>query len=524
MSDNNTSNKTIAKNTLFLSIRMVVVLVINLFTTRIVLQALGVIDYGVYNVVCGFVAMFAFLNTSMSNGIQRFFNYEYGKNGEQGANKVYCTSLYIQAFLALIVIIIVEAFGLWYLHNKMVIPADRMVAAEWIFQFSILSFLMGIMQAPYAAAVTAHQRFDFYAIISVLDAVLKLIIAYAVLIVISDKLIIYGVLSAIISIIDILIYIAYCKRHFQEIRFKPGLNMDFFKKMIGFSGWNLFGSFAGIAKDQGINLVLNFFFGPVVNAARGVAMQVKGGVYSFVSNINIPIRPQVTQSYAKGDIDRTMNLTYSVSKLSSFILLIISIPIAFEIDFLLRIWLGSEVPAHSGSFTILILCTALISTLNWATSGIVHATGIMKEYQIWGAIPKICSVPIAYFLLLAYKIPELAFIAVLICDVISHTLGLFVVRKLVKMSLWSYMKKVILPITIVFVIILASTSSVHNLIENDILRLITVCLISTISGIVSSYFIAFDEREKKMSLQLFSSVLKRIGLEQLALRIVNKKE
>ena len=194
MKENSSSaNKRIAKNTVFLSIRMVIVLLVNLFTTRIVLQALGVVDYGVYNVVCGFVAMFAFLNIAMSNGIQRFFNFEYGKNGEEGANKVYCISLYIQATLAVIVVILVEVIGLWYIHNKMVIPADRMVAAEWIFQFAVLTFVMGIMQAPFSAAVTAHERMDFYAIVSVLDAILKLGIAYLTLVIIADRLIIYGI-------------------------------------------------------------------------------------------------------------------------------------------------------------------------------------------------------------------------------------------------------------------------------------------------------------------------------------------
>ena len=399
MQDNTSSNKRLAKNTLFLSIRMVIVLVINLFTTRIVLKALGVVDYGVYNVVCGFVAMFGFLNTSMSNGIQRFFNYEYGKNGVEGANKVYSTSLYIQTALALIIVVVVESFGLWYLHNKMVIPADRIVAAQWVFQFSIITFVIGIMQAPFSAAVTAHERLDFYAIISVLDAVLKFGIAYIILAISTDKLILYGILMASISVINIIIYYSYCKSHFSEIIFKRGLNKGLFKSMMEFSGWNLFGSFSGVMADQGINLVLNFFFGPVVNAARGVALQVNGAVHSFVTNISMPVRPQVTQSYAIGDLRRTMSLTYSVSKITCVIVMVLAIPASLEIDYLLRLWLGSDVPEHTAAFTIIILLTSIVTNLNWATSGVVHATGIMRDYQVWGSILRVLSVPVAFIVL-----------------------------------------------------------------------------------------------------------------------------
>ena len=209
MSDNTSSNKRIAKNSIFLSIRMVIVLLISLYTTRVVLQVLGVVDYGVYNVVCGFVFLFSFLNTSMSNGIQRFFNFEYGKNGEDGANKVYCTSMYIQALLSIIVVVLVEIFGIWYLHNKMVLPADRLVAAEWIFQMAVIMFVAGIMQTPFTAAVIAHERLDFYAIVSILDVILKLAVVVVLTTIQADKLIFYGVLTTLIGVLNIVVYYIY---------------------------------------------------------------------------------------------------------------------------------------------------------------------------------------------------------------------------------------------------------------------------------------------------------------------------
>ena len=384
------------------------VLIINLFTTRFVLQALGVVDYGVYNVVGGFVALFAFLNSSMSNGIQRFFNYEYGKNGEAGANKVYCNSLYIQFSLAIFIIIIVEIIGLWYLHNKMVIPADRVVAAEWIFHFSLLSFVLGIMQAPFTAAITAHERLDFYAVISVLDAVLKLGIVFLIYLIPIDRLTTYGVLMSTISLINIIIYYIYCKKNFREIKFTRSFDKGLFKTMMGFSGWNLFGSFSLVAADQGINLVLNYFCGPVVNAARGIAVQVNVAVQAFVTNISMPVRPQVTQSYARGEVSRTMNLTYSVSKISCAIVMVLAIPASLEIDYILNLWLGDNVPEHTSMFTIIVLLTSLVTNLNWATSGVVHATGIMRDYQVYGSLLRITSVPLAFILLKYYSVPELA--------------------------------------------------------------------------------------------------------------------
>ncbi len=510
MPEFSTSNKRIAKNTVFLSIRMVIVLVINLFTTRIVLQALGVVDYGVYNVVCGFVTMFAFLNTAMSNGIQRFFNYEYGKNGEEGANKVYCTSFYIQATLAIFVVILVEVIGLWYLHNKMVIPADRLMAAEWIFQLAVLTFVIGIMQAPFSAAVTAHERMDFYAIVSVLDSVLKLGIAYLILVVIADRLIFYGFLMASISVINIIIYFIYCKRNFKEIRFNKSFDKGLFKSMLGFSGWNLFGSFSGVMADQGINLVLNFFFGPIVNAARGVALQINGAVHSFVSNISMPVRPQVTQSYAQGDIDRTMSLTYSVSKITCAIVMVLAIPASLEIDYLLQLWLGENVPDHTASFTILILLTSLVTNLNWATSGVVHATGIMRDYQLLGSILRMSSVPIAFCLLKFYDIPEIALLSVFICQVLAHTAGVFIVKRIVKMSLRDYMKKVVNPIILILLISSALLYGIHCLMAEGIIRLIVVSVSSLFIVGLFYYLIGLNDGEKELLRGIYKKIVSTI--------------
>ena len=510
MPDYTSSNKRLAKNSIFLTIRMVIVLAISLYTTRVVLKVLGVEDYGVYNVVCGFVSMFAFLNTSMSNGIQRFYNFELGKNGPEGANKVYCTALHIQLILAIIIIVLTESFGLWYLHNKMVIPENRMFAAEWIFQLSIVSFLFIIMQAPYTAAVMAHEKMDFYAVVSVLDVVLKLVIVLVLPLFGYDKLLLYGILYSLISVVNFCAYYIYCKKCFFEVNYKRIHDKELFKSMLGFSGWNLFGSFSGVMKEQGINLVINFFFGPIVNAARGVANQINGGLQSFVTNITMPVRPQVVQSYAQGNLSRTMHLTYSISKLSCCFLLMMAIPISYEIDYVLHLWLGANVPEHAGLFTIIILLTSIVNNLNSATSGVVHATGIMKDYQLWGSLISISSVPIAYVLLKFYPIPELALLAVMICSALGHFVCLFVVKKLVGMSVTEYFKEVVWPIIVVFIISLIITYPVHHFMNSGFLRLCVITLVSIITVGLSLYYLALNSSERTLFSQMVKTALGKI--------------
>ena len=513
MTNHNTSNKRIAKNTIFLSIRMVVVLTITLFTTRIVLKALGIVDYGVYNVVGGFVALFAFLNTSLSNGIQRFFNYEYGKNGEQGTNRVFCTAIYIQALLSLVVFVLIEPIGQWYLHNKMVIPIDRMMAAEWIFQLSIMAFIFGIMTAPFSAAVTAHQRFDFYALISILDSLLKLAIAYLVLLCEgSDKLIIYAVLLAGISVFNILIYYFYCTRNFEEIRFHLMFDKSLFWKMLGFSGWNLFGTFSNVLENQGMNLVLNFFFGPVVNAARGVAVQVNGAIHGFVGNITTPVRPQVVQSYASGNLRRALNLTFSVSKITGVIEIMLAIPIALEIDFILQLWLGENVPKHTAAFTILVIATTLFNSLQSPLSGLVHATGRMKKYQLCCSIVRLSAIPLSILLLKYIEFPEIAFWVVFILSILVLFVSLIIIRQLIGLDMKRYLSSVVFPLLCLILLSLFILVPIRMIACNHMLRLVLLSFMSIILVCCLSYYIVFEKNERQIALQMILSFKKKINI------------
>lgn len=483
-----------------MSLRMVVVLCISLYTTRATLQILGVEDYGVYNVVCGFVSMFTFLNTSMSNGIQRFFNYELGKNGKEGANKVYITALAIQILLAIIIVVLTESVGLWFLHNKMVIPPDRMVAAEWIFQFSIITFLLVIMQVPFTAAVMAHEKMDFFAVMSVLDAVLKLAVVLLLPVLGTDKLIVYGLLLLGISVFNFGSYYIFSKVKFKELYLPKKARVDrkMSKSMLGFSGWNLFGSFSNMMRDQGINVILNLFFGPVVNAARGIAMQVNSAVTQLVTSILIPVRPQVIQSYARSEMNRVMSLTYTISKFSLFFLTLMIVPLCVELSFILKIWLGEGIPEHTEAFIIIILLTTCILIPMSAQATLVHASGNMKNYQLIGSTVKILSVPIAYVMMKYGYAPEWALIMVLLFDAIGLVVGMFIIRTLMPFHIMEYTKKVLFPTIPVVIASLLSSWLIHITINNEILRLILVCIGSTLAALITIYFFCLSKREKEL--------------------------
>lgn len=506
------NNRRIANNTIFMSVRMVIVLLINLFTTRIILQALGIVDYGLYNVVCGFVAMFGFVNTSMSNGIQRFFNFEYGKNKEFGANKVFCTSLYIQGTLAIIAAVIIELIGWWYLNNKMVIPGERVIAARWIFQFSILSFLAGIMQAPFSAAVIAHEKMNFYAILSVIDVFLKLCAAYILTQVSGDHLIIYGILMFLISVFSLITYLFYCKRNFKEIEFNKDFDKELFVKMFSFSGWNLLGTFSNMIENQGINLVLNFFFGPIVNAARGVANQVNGGIQNFVANITTPVRPQVIQSYATGNVHRTLSLTLGVSKVCGLIILMLAIPISLEIDYILHLWL-ENVPKHTQTFTILIISASYFNTLQSALSTVVHATGKMKRYQLSCSLFRASSIFFAFWGISFYKIPELSLFIILIVTIIVLIISVLIVHQLVGLSIGHYLSKILLPQIMVFILSLLALYPIPHYLPEGFLRVIIVFTSSVFIICTLSLLLVFSAEERTLIKTFFHSSINKIKIK-----------
>lgn len=504
--DQSANNKRIAKNTILLSIRMVFVLCLGLYTTRVTLKALGIDDFGIYNVVCGFVSMFTFLNTSMSNGIQRFFNFEFGKNGVDGARRVYITSLVVQTLLLVVVVLLAETFGLWYLHNKMVIPPERFVAAQWIFQFSVLSFVFVIMQVPYNASIMAHEHMNYYAFISILDAVLKLVIVLFIPYAETDKLILYGLLLASISLLDFILAFTYSRTHFEEIRIRPLFDKGLFKSMLSFSGWNIFGTFSGMMREQGLNMILNLFFGPVVNAARGVAYQVSSGLQGFVANVSTAIRPQIVQSYAQENTSRTIKLMYSLSKVSVSVLYILAYPILLEIDYILSVWLGGDVPKYTSSFVVIVVLIAFLNNMNSAVSAVVHATGRMKIYQVVTSLITLLSLPVSYFALRMGCNPDSVFWISFIFTLLMQIASLLILRSLISFSLKIYVKKVLYPFILVVISSFAIPLIPHCILGNGGVRFLLVFCLAVVFSSISFYLIGLDKKEKA----LINSILLKI--------------
>ena len=490
------SNNRIARNIVFMSARMLVVLALTFVLTRKTLDILGVVDFGVYNVVCGFVSMFTFLNNSIYNGIQRFYNIYIGNGEHDGEARIYTMSLLIQGVLALLVIVLAESVGMWYMYNKMVIPPERFSAAMWIFQFSVLSFAMIILQAPFGAAVVAHERMDFLAVVSVLDVVLKLVMVVLLQYADSDRLILYGAGLCALSGLNILLYVIYCKHNFPELRWVRSSDKSLLRQMLVFSGWNVFGTFGGIIKEQGVNLVLNMFFGPVVNAARAISMQVAAGIQSVIINITIPVRPQVVQSYASGDVGRSMRLTYAVSKVGCLILYALALPVIAEIDYILSIWIPGNVPPHSAVFVILVLLANFPNNLNTAVSGVVHASGRMRNYQLAGAAISVLSVPVAYLVVRYGGKPEYALLVMLVTAIVTQTVALLILKTIVNYSVIEYVRKVLFPLLMVIAVTFYMPMLLLLLMDEGVLRLFVTGVVSVGVVTVASYFIALSSMER----------------------------
>ena len=485
---------------------MGLVLVVSLFTTRIILRALGVEDYGIQNVVSGFVTMFAFLNTSMSNGVQRFYNFSLGKKDAYSITDVYNTAFFIQVLLAVILFVLLETIGLWYMYNKMVIPEDRFTAALWVYQFSVMSLVMLVMQIPYSAAIMAYERMDYFAYVSIFDVFAKLMVAYAVMMANTDKLILYGGLNYVISIIGFMLYFIYAKKHFRELVITRKKRHFLFKLMFSFSGWNIFGSFSYMIKNQGLNMLLNFFFGPVVNAARGISSMVMSAMQGFQSNIVIAFRPQLVQSYASGNLGRVKNLFVSLSKFSFVMLSILSIPVILELDLILGIWLGDCVPDYTKPFTILVLINMVVSSLTTPISQVVHATGKMRHFQIGTSIIICLILPVAWIALKLRCSPISVYWISLLFTIINQVVCNLMLKKIFNYSLREYFMSVIVSCTIFSIVATMIPYLITIVLSDCILRALLVVCVSILTSCFAAYFIVFNFSEK----QLVHSFIKKL--------------
>lgn len=496
---NTDNNKRIARNTLFLYIRMGIVLLISLYTTRVVLRVLGTEDYGIYSVVCGFVAMFGIFNTCFSTSINRFYNYEIGRKTEHGVRTVYNTAVLIQLVLAVSVVLLVEIVGGWYINNIMVLPIERISTAKWIFHFSMISMFLTIMQAPYSAAIMSYEKMDYYAIVSVLDAFLKLGFVVMLKYVNGDKLLFYGILMCIISTVNFLMYYIYCRLNFTEIRLHHGVDKKMMKSMLSFAGWSTLDPATYMARDQGTNMVLNSFFGPTVNAAQGIAYQVANAVDNFGGSFSISFRPQIIQSYSEGQYNRSKNLMLSMSKISYMLHIMIVVPIIIEIQYILNLWIGEGCPSYAASFTCLILCVKTIGSINSPISTVVSATGNIKKIKIFSAVVIASIIPISIVLFKCGLSPIVAYFVLLILTIINQ-IGFVVILHQVfpYITPMEYIKQLVSPLFIYTICSVVLPLTVYILLPSTIWRLILVGLTSVISTTCMGYWIILNKTEKGM--------------------------
>lgn len=493
--NNSKNNKRIAKNTLFLFFRMFFTVLISLFITRIVLEELGIIDFGIYGVVGGIVLMMEFLKSSMSSSIQRFLSFELANKNYNRFSEIFSMSINIHLIIIIVIFVLAETIGVWFLNQKLLIPIDRIYAANLVYQFSVLTFIIGLLNVSYHAIIIAEEKMKIYAYISIAESFLKLVAIGILIWSENDKLIMYSGLIFSISLFIFVFYIIYCKLKFPSVKYTFNRDSKLFYKLLNFAGWNLFGGLAGISKGQGLNIILNLFFGPTVNAARAISFQVSGAVNMFVTNFQVAINPQIIKSYAVEDKKYMHELIFRGSKFSFYLLYFLSLPLLLETNFVLNIWL-TNVPDFTTIFTQLIIINILIDSLSGTLMTAAQASGRIKNYQVIVGGLIIVILPISYFFLQFDFPPQSVFYVSIFVSIIALFFRLFLINKLAELSVKKFIKIVLLRVFLVVVLSLILPLIFKYLTETSILNFILLLIISFISIIFSIYVIGFDNDEK----------------------------
>ena len=509
---NSSSNKRIAKNTLLLYLRQFVILAISLYTSRVVLATLGISDYGIYNVVGSVVTMFVFIRSAMGNATNRYIAYAIGKGEENNLKRIFSTCLYVHFLLALIVVFLTETVGLWLLYNKLEIPADRMTAAFWVLQFSIITCAIGVLCVPYDAEIIAHEKMGAFAFMSILDVSMKLLLVFVLKVIPWDKLVFYGLFLLFVQLINRVIYGVYCWRKFPETRKANQKDTALIKEMFGFAGWNLVGNMAAIVCAPVINVFLNMFFGPVVNAARGVAVQIQGAVKGFINNFQLAVIPQITKSYAAGNLERMRTLIISSSKLSYFLFLIMALPLCLEAKMILSLWLV-KVPEHTVSFMRLVFLIMLVESWEQPLHTANLATGVIKRFQTIKGITLLLMLPISFIALKLGAKSEVVFIVQFVVTFVSLIIQLFMIRPLIGLSLRKFFSEVFGRTMVVTGVSSILPIALFLVLDETILSMVFIVIISLFSIILSVYMMGLNENEKDFVIKSIRNVTKRIKQE-----------
>lgn len=494
--DNSANSKRIAKNTLLLYVRMLFLMAISLYTSRVVLEALGVQDFGIYNVVGGFVWLFAVFSQSLSSAASRFLTFEMGRGDNNRLAHVFSATLIIHIILAVIIFIITESVGLWFVNEKMIIPLDRLNAANWCFQFSILSFVIGLVTVPHNASIIAHEKMSAFAYISIFEGIGKLLICYLIIISPFDKLVVYGFLYMIMTLLIRGMYYYYCKSHFEECHLKLFFDRQLMKEIFGFASWNMIGSSSAVLRNQGGNVLINLFGGPVVNAARAIANQVLNAVNGFVENFMTALKPQITKSYASGDNDYMMTLIYQGSRLSYYMLLVLCLPIIVNTDYILHLWLKT-VPEHSVLFVQLTLVFTMIESVSATLITAQQATGKIRNYQIVVGGLQMMNLPVSYVILKLGGIPETILFVSIFFSVGCLCARLYMLRFSISLKVGNFVNKVVLNVIVVSLISSAIPFTLHKILKVSFLNFFTNCLICIICSFIVILYIGCNVRERQ---------------------------
>ena len=505
------SNTIIAKNTMFLYLRMAFVLVVTLYTSRIVLHELGVVDFGIYTLVAGFVLMFSFFGSSLSNAAQRFLNYQYGLGNERGANDVFNMGFVNFFLLSIIVVIALETFGLWFLNNKLIIPPQRLQIVNIVFHFSVISVFVTMNSYIYRAVLIARENMAIYAYTGIFEAIARLFIAYMIINTTIDKLMLYSFMYMLVSVLVCFVYMIYCFKYYAECKFNFHWDYPLFKEMFSFIGWNAFTSLIEAINQQGISITLNLFFGPIVNAARGIAFQVNNALLSFSHNIYMAARPQIVKAYAIKDMDfflKTINLS---SRFTYYLLLILAIPLILKIDYILNIWL-KEVPEYTSIFSVLIIVYTLVDSLKNPLWAAAQAVGDLRRYSLLGGAIFLLNFPISYLLMYLGFPPKwvyVVYVLIRICYLISI---IFIIKGLVKeFNIRNYFNVVISPIILVTVLSPIIPFLLTILItEESFVSLILISTSSVISSVIVIFFFGLESIER---LKIRALVINKLNLK-----------
>lgn len=498
-----TNNIRLAKNTMMLYFRMILIMGVSFYTVRIIIAVLGVEDYGIFNVVAGFVVVLSFFSSSMEAASQRFLAFELGRNDSRRLQKTFSSLFFIYLLLAVFILIAAQTLGLWFVNTKMTIPSDRLTAANWVYHFAVFSFLTTLLSIPYKAMIIAHEKMKTYAYLSVSEAVIKLLIVYSLTLFAYDKLKMYGILFFGATLVVSLSYALVCRYNYPEARLKFQWDKSLFRELAGFSGWNLIGATAGLMNKHGVNVLLNIYFGPAVNAARAIAYQVQAAITQVVLNYNLAVRPQITKYYSSGENEVMKALLFNSVKYSFFLLLLLTSPVLFETRAVLTIWLG-ETPDYVVLFSRLMIITALIDSMSYPMQTTALATGKIKLYQVVVGGISLFNIPVSLvFLIFGYP-PQTVMYVAIVLSFVCLLARVYMLKALINLSVTDFLSKALYPVISVAILSVGAIWLLKTILISSSIRFFIVFPGAALLVLIVVFSIGLSHKERSMLVSFLS--------------------